>query len=63
MLVLFTRDLQSSFFSFRGEGVDLEDFSLRDRKFDLRRVFHFGVIFLLHRNDFFSLVGMTSSRR
>ena len=36
MLGLFTRDLQSSFFSFRGEGLDLEGVSLRVRKFDLR---------------------------
>ena len=33
---LLTRDLQSSFFSFRREGVDLEGLSLRERKFDLR---------------------------
>ena len=36
MLGLFTRDLQSSFFSFRGEGLDLEGLFLRERKFDLR---------------------------
>ena len=36
MLVLFTQDLQSSFFSFREEGLDLEGLSLRERKFDLR---------------------------
>jgi len=36
VLILFTRYLQSSFFSFRREGVDLEGLSLRERKFDLR---------------------------
>jgi len=36
VLVLFTWNLQSSFFSFRREGFGLEGFSLRDRKFDLR---------------------------
>ena len=33
---LFTQDLQSSFFSFRGEGLDLESLSFIERKFDLR---------------------------
>ena len=36
MLGLFTQDLQSSFFSFRGEGLDLEGLYLRERKFGLR---------------------------
>ena len=36
VLVLFTQDLQSSFFSFKGESFDLEGLSLRERKFDLR---------------------------
>jgi len=36
VLGLFTRDLQSSFFSFRREGFDLERLSFRKRKFDLR---------------------------
>jgi len=36
VLGLFTRDLQSSFFSFRREGLDLEGLSLIERKFDLR---------------------------
>ena len=36
MLVLFTQDLQSFFFSFRRESFDLDDLSLRERKFDLR---------------------------
>ena len=34
--VLFTWNLQSSFFSFRRKGVDLDGLSLRERKFDLR---------------------------
>ena len=38
VLDLFTQDLQSAFFSFRREGLDLEGLSLRERKFDLRRV-------------------------
>jgi len=33
---LFTRDIQSSFLSFRVEGLDLEGLSLRGRKFGLR---------------------------
>ena len=36
MLDLFTQDLQSAFFSFRREGLDLEGLSLGERKFDLR---------------------------
>jgi len=36
VLVFFIWDLQSSFFSFRREGLDLEGLSLRERKFDLR---------------------------
>jgi len=36
VLVLFTLDLQSSFFSFRREGLNLESLSFRERKFDLR---------------------------
>jgi len=36
VLVLFTRDLQSSFFSFRGEGPDLKGLSLKERRLDLR---------------------------
>jgi len=36
VLVLFTHDLQSSFFSFKRERVDLKDLSLRERKFGLR---------------------------
>ena len=36
MLGLFTRDLQSSLFSFRRQGLDLEGLSLRERKFELR---------------------------
>jgi len=35
-LDLFTWVLQSSFFSLRREGLDLEGLSLRERKFDLR---------------------------
>ena len=35
VLVLFTQNLQSSFFSFRGEDLNLEGLSVRDRKFDL----------------------------
>ena len=35
MLVLFTHDLQSSFFCFRRECLDLEGLSLRERKFNL----------------------------
>ena len=38
MLGLFSRDLQSSFFSFRREGLDLKGLSLGDRKFDLREM-------------------------
>jgi len=58
MLILFTRDLQSSFFTLRRKGLNLEGLSIRERKFDLRRVFHLGVILLLLRNDIFSLVGI-----
>ena len=36
VLGIFTRDLQSSFFSFRRKGLDLTGLSLRERKFDLR---------------------------
>ena len=36
MLVLFTLDLQLSFFSFEREGLNLEGLSLKERKFDLR---------------------------
>jgi len=36
VLVLFTLDLESSFFSFKREGLDLKGLSLRERKFDLR---------------------------
>ena len=36
MLGLFTWDLQPSFLSFRGEGLDLEGLPLRERKFGLR---------------------------
>ena len=36
MLGLFTRDLQSSFFSFKREGLDLQGLSLSGRKFDLK---------------------------
>jgi len=42
VLVLFTRDLQSSFFSFRREGLDFEGLSIRERKFDLRERFSLG---------------------
>jgi len=38
MLGLFTRDLQSSFFSFRRECLDLEGLSVRERKFDFREM-------------------------
>ena len=34
---LFTRDVQSSFFSFRKECVDHEGLFLRERKFDWRK--------------------------
>jgi len=37
VLVLFTYDLQSSFFSFRREGLSLEGLSFRERKFDMRK--------------------------
>jgi len=36
VLGLFTRDPQSSFFSFRREGLDLGGLSLTERKFELR---------------------------
>jgi len=36
VLVLFALNLQSSFFSFRRDGVDLEGLSLRESKLDLR---------------------------
>ena len=36
MLVLFIQDFQSSFFSFKREGLDLEGLSIRERMFDLR---------------------------
>ena len=36
MLVFFIRNLQSSFFSFRRDGLNLERLSLREEKFDLR---------------------------
>jgi len=36
VLALFTRDLQTSFLSFRREGIDHERLSIRERKFDLR---------------------------
>ena len=36
MLGLFTQDLQSYFFSFGREGLDLKGLSLKERKFDLR---------------------------
>ena len=36
MLLLFTRDLQSSFFSFRRERLDVEGLSITERKFGLR---------------------------
>jgi len=39
VLVLFTRDLQLSCFSFRREGLDLEGLSLKKWKFDLRESF------------------------
>jgi len=42
VLVLFTQDLQLSFFSFRREGLDLEGLSLRERKFDLRKNLSLG---------------------
>ena len=42
MLVLFPRDLQSSFFSFRREGLNLEGLSLRERKFDFRESLSLG---------------------
>ena len=38
MLVLFIWDLQSSFFSFRRKGLDLEGLFLEERKFHLGRV-------------------------
>jgi len=37
VLGLFTWDLQPSFLSFRGEGLDLEGLPLRERKFGLRK--------------------------
>jgi len=36
VLGLFIQNLQSSFFSFRREGLDPESLSLRERKFNLR---------------------------
>jgi len=36
VLILFTSDLQSSFFSFLRECLDHEGLSLREEKFDLR---------------------------
>jgi len=42
VIVLFTWDLQSSFFSFRREGFDLEGFSIRERKLDLRDTLSLG---------------------
>ena len=36
VVVLFTQDLWSSFFSFKREDFDLEGLSLRERKLDLR---------------------------
>ena len=36
MLVLFSRDLQLSFFSFERESLDLVGLSLRERTFELR---------------------------
>jgi len=42
MLFLFTQDLQSSFFSFKREGLNLEGLSLRERKFDLRESLSLG---------------------
>ena len=42
VLVLFTRDFQSSFFPFSREGVDLEGLSIRKRKFDLRESLSLG---------------------
>ena len=58
VLVLFTRDLQSSFISFRREGLDPEGISIRERKFDLRGVFYLRVIFLLPMNGSSSLIGI-----
>ena len=55
-------------FSFRREGLDLEDHSLRERKFDFNEslsfsrtdfvFFHLGSDSFLLRNDFFFLVGI-----
>jgi len=39
VLVLFIRDLYSSFFSFKREGFDLKGLSLGQRKFNLRESF------------------------
>jgi len=51
VLVLFTQDLQSSFFSFKGESFDLEGLSLRERKFDLRESLDGRVGSLVRRVD------------
>jgi len=42
VLVLFTRELQLSFFFFIREGLSLECLSLRERKFDLRASLSLG---------------------
>jgi len=42
VLILFTQYLQSSFFSFKREGLDLKGLSLRERKFNLRETFSLG---------------------
>jgi len=42
MLVLFIQDFQSSFFSFKREGLDLEGLSIRERNLDLRESVSLG---------------------